>query len=436
MRANGAFVRNASSNLLVGGAGLAYAVAVPAIVVRRFGVDAYGTWFGAFQLAAYILVLDLGTQILIANSAATEDHDGQARLVSAALLLQLGAAAAVSAAMAAGGAILRGMPFAGYVALLCAGASLSLLAATVRSWYIGRQRAGLASLWTVFSRISAVGAASGAAVLKAPLLTLTAYLTLVPAAMLVLFLVVSVTHERLLVIPSVTDLRHVAARTSHLALWAILGLSVSGFDIYIVYWFDRAHAGEYAIALAAISVPTGIATAVAGAWSPILARARTRASLTTDAISKAAGLLAIGSILFIGLPRIVFTLWLGAAPPLATTATELLYVGQAIRLVLLPWVTHAVLEEAHAPLTTPAVAEAVVNLGASMLLGSFFGAIGVAGGTVAGSLVSFNLVYQRIDRLAATTGVTARAIRAGFQRAGTVVVTSALCVVVLLLLQR
>jgi len=78
---------NTLANLAVGVAGLGYAVIVPGVVVRRFGAELYGNWYLAFQVAAYILLLDLGSQFVVTNEAAAPSPGMRsARLATAAML--------------------------------------------------------------------------------------------------------------------------------------------------------------------------------------------------------------------------------------------------------------------------------------------------------------------------------------------------------------
>ena len=148
------FLANTIANLLVGAAALGYAVIVPAVVVRRFGTELYGNWYLAFQVAAYIVLLDLGSQYVVTKEAATPEPSFRAaRLTTSAMLAHAGLAVIVLG-VATGWAGFTGQPdLAKLIAVLGIAGTSSLLASTVRAWFVGLRRAHVPAAWLIGGRV-------------------------------------------------------------------------------------------------------------------------------------------------------------------------------------------------------------------------------------------------------------------------------------------
>ncbi len=142
------FLANVASNLAVGAAALGYAVIVPAVVVRRFGAEVYGNWYLAFQVAAYIVLLDLGSQYLVTNEASTPaSAEGPARLTTAAMAIQSALAVAVLAGTATWALLTDQAELAQLIVVLGLAGVASLMASTVRAWFVGLRRAHVPAVW-------------------------------------------------------------------------------------------------------------------------------------------------------------------------------------------------------------------------------------------------------------------------------------------------
>ncbi|MEJ7765680.1 MAG: hypothetical protein WKF86_09310, partial [Acidimicrobiales bacterium] len=194
--------------------------------------------------------------------------------------------------------------------------------------------------------------------------------------------------------PSRADLGRLLGWTSPLALWSVCGVLISGVDIFIVGAIDPGQLGPYAVALALIALPSGVATALATAWLPALAQAdKISPSSTSLATARAttltAGLLALGGIPFVALAPLVVRLWAGPGDVgTGVSSLQILYVAAALRYLFLPWVSAVVVaDRQHVLLLTPAL-EAGVNLAASIGGGLVLGAPGVAVGTLLGALAA------------------------------------------------
>ena len=406
------FFGNSVANLAVGAAALGYAVVVPAIVVRQFGTGLYGTWYLAFQVAAYVLLLDLGSQWVVTKAAAGSGSDaGAARLTSAALVGQAGLSVAVVGLAAAWAGFTGQGNLTWFVVILGAAAASSLLASTVRAWYVGLQRAHLPAVWLVAARLGAVGGLAIALVAGSGPVALTVAVAVPQVVVHIAFLVWSRRRPSPWARPDREAFRHLYRASAPLALWTVCTVIVSSVDIFVVRAVDPSEVGRYAIALPLLAIPIGVVTAAMSAWMPRLAAAEAAGleggrEPVLAATAVMAATLALGAIVFVALADDVVRVWAGGnRPGGAATYLRVLYVATALRLAFLPWSVHVLVRGEQRAITPAPVTEALVNLVASVLLGLWLGAIGVALGTLAGSIVAAGLYLGWAVPRTASSGV-------------------------------
>lgn len=405
------FLGNSMANLVVGASALGYAVVVPAVVVRRFGTDAYGTWYLAFQVAAYVLLLDLGSQWVVTGAAATRSRDpGAARLATAAMAVQAGLALAV-VGVAAGWAAVTGQgPLARLILVLGAAASASLLAATVRSWFVGLQRAHVPAVWVVVARVGALGGLGLALAGRRGLLALTVAVALPQVVVQAGLLVWARRAPSPWARPDGAAFRRLVRSSLPLALWTVCGIVVAGLDIFVVRAVDPSEVGHYAIALPLLAIPTGVVTAAMTAWMPRVAPAAEtaeggRGALAATAVMAAA--LSLGAVLFVAFAGELVRLWAGGGRGGAAPAyLRVLYVASGLRYVFLPWSVLVVVRGEQRAITRAPLTEAAVNLSASVVLGLWLGAVGVALGTLLGAVVAAAVYLGWAIPRTAGSGVT------------------------------
>jgi O-antigen/teichoic acid export membrane protein len=164
----------------------------------------------------------------------------------------------------------------------------------------------------------------------------------------------------------------------------------------------------------------GVATATMTAWMPRVALAEARGpeggrDPTLTATTLMAAALALGAVVFVALAEDLVRLWAGAGDwGSAATYLQLLYLALCLRFVFLPWSMLVVVRGEQSRITGAPVAEAVVNLGASLLLGTWLGAIGVALGTLVAAAVAAGVyliwAVPRTDRSGVTSSGLARAV--------------------------
>jgi O-antigen/teichoic acid export membrane protein len=186
--------------------------------------------------------------------------------------------------------------------------------------------------------------------------------------------------------------------SAYLAIWSVGMLLVSGLDVTIVGHFDFKRTAFYAIAVMPTNLLLLVISSVIGPMMPASAAMSTRRSpIEMGVVFMRVSRYAVLLLLLVGLPLIVFgypilRIWVGAY----YAANCLLYLrilllANIIRNACLPYATMVIATGRQKAATGATVAEAVVNVAASVFLASRFGAIGVAYGTLLGSLVSLSM---------------------------------------------
>lgn len=414
---------NASANLAVGLATLGYAVIVPSVVVRRFGPDAYGSWYLAFQVAAYIVLLDLGSQYLVANEAATPAPDLRSpRLTTAAMAVQSALAVVVLCGASAWAALTGQARLAQLMVVLGIAGIASLLATTVRAWFGGMRRAHVPAVWSVGARIGSLVGLAVAVAVDANLLTLTVAVALPQLVINGGLLLWAHRPPSPWARPDRAAFERLVRSTLPLAVWTVCGIFISGIDIFVVRAVDPGAVGRFAIALPLLAVPTGAVTAVMTAWLPRLSQAQggepDRPAMTSTGTTLIAAALSVGALAFVGYADVLVEVLAGpGAWDASATFLRVLYVASCLRFVFLPWAILIVVRGEQVAIVLVPVVEAVTNLLASVVLGLWLGAIGVALGTLVGACVAAGVCLTWGMRRTPLSGFTASALVAAIGRA-------------------
>jgi O-antigen/teichoic acid export membrane protein len=170
---------------------------------------------------------------------------------------------------------------------------------------------------------------------------------------------------------------------------------VTGLDIVIVGHFDYLQTAYYSLAALPTSFLLVIIYSLLGPLMPASSALSTRFSPSQmgDLLAKITRYSTI-ALLLVGLPLVVFgfpilRLWVGSEYALHTvTYLRILVVANMVRNLCAPYATMITATGSQKSVIAAAVSEALINLGSSLYLAWHFGAIGVAIGTVLGSLVS------------------------------------------------
>jgi len=413
--------KNAVANVARGTVTALVALAVPPFLTRALPPAQYGAWSLVLQLAAYVWYLEFGIQLVVGRFVAhgNERHEFEHRdrIVSTALAVLTAACLLAMILMAVLIVLLPSffhkMPAGLYpdvrMALALVGGSLAigLPAAVFNGIFMGLQRydiiAAIVAGSRIFSAILLVviarygGGIPGMA-LSMAIVNLTAYILqwlvarrYAPDIRISSRLVSRDTGRELL------------GQCVSLGVWSFSMLLISGLDLTLVGVFDYDKTAFYAVAVTLVTFAAGLQHYVFNAMMPSAAVLHARGA------SRELGRMVINAtrygmflLLFTGLPlvlaaRPILTIWVG--PGYATQAAiflRILVLANVVRLSAVPYsVTLIGTGQQRLVILTP-ILEGVSNLLISVVAGYYWGAFGVAFGTLCGAFVGVggNLFYN------------------------------------------
>jgi O-antigen/teichoic acid export membrane protein len=421
-------LKNAFANVVRGGASAFVALLLPPFLTSLLPSTTYGTWILVLQISTYVNFFDFGIQTAVGRYVAyareKKDFNQCDRIVSTAFVLLVG-----SSALAILMLVLLTwqipnlfpeMPFDlqsdARWTLLVVGVvlGLGLPFSVFNGIFIGLQR----------NEIPAI-IIGGSKLLGGLFVILMAYLTrnivLMGIAIsitnlfgyLLQFLVYTKLNLNIhlnLVNVSRQTLRELTSYCISLTIWAFGMLLVNGIDTAVVGYFDYSAVAYYATAAGLITFLNGIQAAIFTALMPAVA------SLDARNDKVALGKLLITStryglmLLFLtGLPLIFFAqeiirLWVGNDYAIhGYIILQILVVANIIRSSLIPYSILLIGTGQQRLLIVSPFAEGFSNLLVSVIAGYYLGPIGVAVGTLFGSIVLwfFCLFYNmpRTDKI-------------------------------------
>ena len=394
------------------------AIALPAYLTHRLPVATYAAWVLILQLAAYVSYLDLGVQTavskFVAEYEAKGDRNGAGRHASAGLAFMLlaGTLGLIVTLVLAWQVprLFHGMPANLYhdvrVSVILVGSSLSfgLVCAVYGAIFLGLQRYWVPMTISIVNRVSFAVIILAVVALHGHLEAMGIAVALVNVA--TGLLQVLVWRRKAAYIPisaalaSMRVLKTMARYCSLQSIWIFGMLCVAGLDVTIVGHYDYAQTAYYSIAVLPTNFVLLIISSLVNPLMPASAALSTQRSPAEmgDFLSK---ITRYGTLVLLltGLPLLVcgspfLRLWVGPAYAMHTIRyLQILVLANIIRNLCAPYATMMVATDNQGPATAASVCEAVVNLGSSIYLASRFGAIGVAMGTVIGSVVSVSLHF-------------------------------------------
>ncbi len=423
-----AVVKNASANLLRLAASGIVALLLPSFLVRMLPTETYSTWALVLQVTAYLGFLDFGIQTAVARFVAhadelndPEQRDGIASTAFVLLILAASLGLCVIGLLAWQlPHVFRAMPVSlradARVALLLMGGSfaLGLPVSVINAIFIGQQRnkipvgilivnkLAMAALIVVVVFRHAGMAAMGAAVAFVNVFSYVgsyfAWRAWSP-------------HVRVgVALASKAYAKQIAGYSAALGVWYLATMMISGLDLTIVGVFDYAAVAYYAVAVTltnfVVQTQSAIFAAVLPASAVLNARGDSQKLGTLLVSSTRYGMLVL---LAMALPlvlagRSILGIWVGKDYALRSTLImQVLVVANVVRLSFLPYATLLLGMGEQRKVVLSPLAEGVTNLLASVLLASFFGAIGVAIGTLVGSFVSVS--FHVLHNMPRTTGI-------------------------------
>jgi O-antigen/teichoic acid export membrane protein len=414
-------VKNAFSNVLRGGAMALVAIVLPHFLTKLLDHDRFAAWALMLQVAAYANYLDFGLQTAIARFLAQAvergDEEARDRLVSTALFF-LCIAAVIAGTLLATVCIFVPQIFPQIpasligelrlgIAILGGSAALLLPFSIFTGILVGLHRNELPAEAVGGSRILG-------AILVLVAVRHTHSLAVLAACIAIPNLVGAVVQalmsRRLLPNLAVTWAK-VSRQTGHeltrycgtLVVWSVSMMMVSGLDLVIVGHADFARVGAYAVAALLATFLAGVNSAICSALLAPIAVLQQRAEvhriqeivrLATRTTSFADFAVAFASI-FCGYP--ILRLWVG--PVYASQAASILIIlmfANAVRLVGNPTASALMATGQQRYGLFGGLSEGISNLICSIVGVIFFGAIGVAWGTMCGAIVSVIWIFAFI----------------------------------------
>ena len=407
------FAKNAVANLGRGSAAAVVALLLPPVLVRHMTPASYAVWVLVLQTAAYVGYLNFGLQTAIGRyvAYATEKGDIEQRdsVFSTAFLgLCCAAVAAIVCLVVATFNIATIFPSVPsslipqmQVALLLVGFSMAveLPASAWNGVFIGMERYEIPALTVGGARLfSAVGVIAEA---------LTGHSLVVMAATMASVNLISYFAQYLALRRFAPDIRfkmtlvrrstarELSSYCFGLTIFSLAMLLITGFDLLLVGRFQFSSVIPYSVSASMITLISGLLYSIINVIMPH------SAALHAGQKAEALGRLVISStrisvllLILTGIPILIYAgailrLWIGqqyvvtGVPLLAV-----LIIANIIRLVGGPYTIVLIAAGQQRYIKVTPIAEGISNFTASVVLGSLFGAIGVAFGTLFGSFVS------------------------------------------------
>jgi len=416
-----ALAKNALVNVARGGAAAFIAMLLPPFLTRLMSSDSYGAWSLVLQISAFVGYLDFGLQTAIGRffAQARENRETQHRdqivNTSVTLLVAAGVVGAIGCATLAYlmPRIFHQIPSSllrdARLSLIFVGVSLAvgLPASVFNGIFVGLQRYEIPAVVIGCSRLLSAVLVIAIAKYGGNL----AMMGVVVAAINVMSYVLQYVLYRKFAPRVRFSWGFVSRNTAHelfdycmsLSIWSFAMLLVSGLDVSLVGYFEFDKVAYYSVAATLVLFVAGLQNALFHVLIPSTAILQARGN------SGELGSMMITStrygsfvLLLVGLPLMlaakkVLTVWVGPAYAVeGARILQVLTVANMIRLSSVPYVMTLVGTGQQRLVTVTPILEGVTNLLVSVVAGSFFGALGIAIGTLVGGFVGVmgNLVYN------------------------------------------
>ena len=403
--------KNASANLVRGGATAIVALVLPHFLTRLLDQDRFSAWSLMLQVAAYANYLDFGIQTSLARFLAQaierQEYERRDRLVSTALSLL---AVAMLIAFSLICVVLWRMPqlvpslpaslmqeFRLAVLILAGSTALLLPFSAFSGVLIGIHKNEYPAVAIGGSRIAGAIAIllavrhTHSLVLLASCVAVTNLLGGLAQVGFVKYLVPSLRIAWSLVSGAIA--KELSMFSAGLMVWSLGGLLVSGLDLTVLGYFNFKAVGYYSIASALVVFIAGLNGAVGSAlMTPLAALHATAAADRIRSITLRATrlgtylniLLTCGAFLA---GHLLLRAWVGNSYALqADPILEILMVATTIRLVASPYGSMLIATGQQRQGIAQGVVEGVTNLVSSIALAYWIGPLGVALGTLIGAV--------------------------------------------------
>jgi len=427
------------------------ALVLPSYLAHHLPVETYAAWILILQLGAYVLYLDLGIQTgiskFVAEYHAKGDDAAAGHHASAGLALMM-LAGILGVGLTLGLAwqvprLFSTMPANLYhdvrISVVLIGLSLSfgLVCSAYSAVFLGLQRYWIPMSIVVVNRACFAASVLAVVALHGKIATMglaVAIVNVFTGSLQVVAWRKKASH--VFISTRSVDyrvLKKMARYCSLQSIWTVGMLCVTGLDIAIVGHYDYAETAYYSIA----TLPTTFVLLIISSMVNPLMPASSAMSTQRSAVEMGEFLVKITRyatllLLLTGLPLMVcgypiLRVWVGSEYAVHTYKyLRILVLANATRSLCAPYAAMIAATGSQGAATVAAVSEAVVNVSSSLYLASRYGAIGVAFGTVLGSLVSVSLhflITMRFTREKMTIS-RLRLFRTGVLRPATVAIPS------------
>jgi O-antigen/teichoic acid export membrane protein len=413
MKSHRRFVTNIAANLGRGSASAAVALLLPPILVRHMTPASYAVWVLVLQTAAYVSYLNFGLQTAIGRYVAyynrTEELSRRDAIFSTAFAALCGAALlsviCLAATVLAAPALFPGVPrplipqMRQALFIVGIGMAVELLSSAWSGVFIGLERFEVPALAVGGTRVMSAGGLIVAALAGRSLIVMAA---IIASANLLSYLIQFAALRN--IAPDVRFRPSLVQRSTARELYGyclgltIMSLStllVTGFDLVLVGHFQFSAVIPYSVAASVITFVAGLLLAGLNVLMPHAVTLH--ASNKPEELGRLLITVTRASVLILvltGLPLEFFSgaimhLWIGqryvaSGRPLLT----LLIVANIIRLIGAPYAIILVAAGQQSFIKISPLAEGISNFIASVLFAIPLGGVGVACGTLLGSLVS------------------------------------------------
>jgi O-antigen/teichoic acid export membrane protein len=397
------------------------AVLLPPVLVRHLAPGTYAVWVLILQVVAYIGYLDVGLQTAVGRYIAFAEAKKDAKLrdgifsTAFAGLVIAGSIGLVLILIAAALAqrvfpsipepLLAPMRIA--ISIVGISVALGLPASACNGVFSGLQRYEIPAITTSAGKLlSALGliwaALSGRSlVAMACVLAAANLLSYALQVGMLRRVVPEIGFRRALITKS--TVRELSGYCISLTIWSFSSLLISGLDILLVGHFRLSAVVPYSVSSTLIAFLSGILYAIFGVIMPHAAglEAHEDACALGDLVVSSTKL-GVLLLLLMGLPLIVLAaplirIWIGAQ--FVTTGSAvlmILVIANMLRMTGAPYASVLIGAGQQRAIIVGPLTEGMANLICSVLLGSKFGALGVAWGTLIGAAfgVSIGIFYN------------------------------------------
>ncbi len=403
-------LKNATANVVRGGAGAAVAFILPPILTRVLDQDRFAAWALLLQIAAYANFLDFGIQTAVARfvAQAMERGDDKERdsYISAAFFL-LVATGVLAFGVVCGMAWL--VPYMykqaplhlltelreGLV-LLAAFSALSLPTSTFTGVFIGLHKNEYPAFAMGGSRLLGAGFVILAVHRTHSLVVMAGIIGSMNLAGGILQYVLArrMLPTMLVSLKSITkhSLRSMTQFCAGLSVWSFAMFLVGGLDLTIVGYFRFSGVAYYSIASNLVLIVAGLCGAATSALIAPTAVIHARGeykqlgAMVVRATRYVTQLLVLSSFPFFLMGTRILTLWVGPVyAHVSIHILEVLMLANVIRMIGAPYSAALVGAGEHVRVVFSPLFEGFTNLVASVIAGYYLGPIGVAIGTLVGS---------------------------------------------------